>query len=494
MDRSGPLAAPLAAPLAGGGHAGDGAASGGGETRGEGKEAGESRASPGLGAGDDFSAAYRRNVRICMWISFCSTLTTQMAAGAFVDIYMFKVSGSNGLVGAVESARGVAQLLAAPLLGVLTDRMCRYRLARLQAVSRALPVALLALAVASDEIRLLFVAVPLFAVSNHFGSTVRGALMQDCLEDGSQRTRALSRNFSLQYVGQAAAPMLQALVLLCVGGLGAAGADETWQLPELRLTLVAGCLTYLAAEPASFAFRRAPPAVSAPAPSSAGPDGERLAQAGPLTGDGLGDWRQERVCRCLRGGWRKMWAIPILVEATFVMILVGSGLSVKFFPLFFVREFRLSPLGLCLLNVAEPLGVAAATSLNPWATRRLGAARYAVVLMVAAPLLLLGLTFAPWFPLVAPLFVLRTAVARSYIPLYQDIVFTCAPAEHRGKFSAMSAFRLSFFSASAFLGSWLADAYGSYRPAFLVTAVWQGACVLMFLPVVAWMPRVAGGR
>merc|ERR1712039_867846 len=103
--------------------------------------------------------------------------------------------------------------------------------------------------------------------------------------------------------------------------------------------------------------------------------------------------------------------------------------------------------------------------------------------------MLLGVTYFPTMALVAPTFVLRTGAARAYIPLYQSIVATCVPFEHRGKFAAMGAFRMSFFSASAFIGAWLSDTYHSYEPAFLVTAIWQFGCVLVFAPVVLWMPK-----
>lgn len=87
----------------------------------------------------DMARYRRRNVQICKWVNFWNTVSVNMAAGPFLDIYIFLVSNSNRTVGAVESARGVVQLLAAPFLGVLADRFDRYKLSRIQAVSRAVP-------------------------------------------------------------------------------------------------------------------------------------------------------------------------------------------------------------------------------------------------------------------------------------------------------------------------------------------------------------------
>lgn len=426
------------------------------------------------------------NVRVCMWVNFCSTVTTQMAAGPFLDIYMFKITGSNRFVGAVETARGIAQLLAAPFLGMLADRFDRYRLIKLQAILHAVPVALLATAIFLKLYQLLYLALPLFSVSNHFGNTVRAALLADNVEEG-RRTYVMSRNFSMVYVGQATGPILQVFVLLAMGaGAGSAGGEDRWQLPELRITLLAGCVVYFFAEPASFLFRSVPPAF---APSTASAS---LAREACIAGASelQSDWRQERVlqgCGCWTGV-PKMWATPVAVEATFFFILLGSGMSTKFYPLFFARDFGLTPFGLCLLGAAEPLGVAVLSRLNPCITRRLGRARTATLFMCLSPLLLLGVIKIPQIALVAPLFVLRTATARAYIPLFQAIVATCVPSRHRGKFAAFNAFRMSFFSASAFVGAWLADAYGSYRPAFFVTAIWQWACIVLFAPVLLWLP------
>mmetsp|Transcript_46234 Transcript_46234/g.91641 ORF Transcript_46234/g.91641 Transcript_46234/m.91641 type:complete len:471 (+) Transcript_46234:85-1497(+) len=423
----------------------------------------------------------RRNLQLITWINFGSTITMRMIAGPFLDIYLFKISGSNHLVGAVESVRGIVQLLAAPVLGLATDRFDRYKLIKVQAALHAMPTALMGIVIACNAYNLLFLALPLYSVSCHFGDTARMALLADNVEDGLQRTRAISRNFSMQYVGQAVAPLLQFFVLLAVG-YSHASRDEHWQLPELRRTLLAGSAIYLIAEPASLLLRVAPPTASAQTATQATntPEASR-----PQT-----DWRQERVMCC--GSWSglpKMWATPVAVEVTFFLILLGSGMSTKFYPLFFATDFGLSPLGLCMLQAAEPLGVAALTRLNPLIVKRLGRAQAATLFMAVSPILLLGITCMHQIALVAPIFVLRTATARAYIPLFQAIVATCVPSTHRGKFAALNAVRLSFFSANAFLGAMLADAYHSYRPAFVVTAIWQLACIALFIPVLVWLPR-----
>jgi len=423
----------------------------------------------------------RRNLQIITWINFGNTVTMQMLAGPFLDIYLFKITGSNHLVGAIESVRGIAQLVAAPVLGLITDRFDRYRLIKVQAVLHVLPTALMGILIACDAYRLLFLALPLYSVSCHLGNTTRGALLADNVEDGLQRTRALSRNFSMQYVGQAIAPLLQFVVLLSMGYSHGSSVNH-WQLPELRRTLLAGSAVYLIAEPASLLLRAVAPVVSA----------QTTAQATgtPEASQPQTDWRQERVMRC--GSWSglpKMWATPAAVEVTYFLVLCGSGMSTKFYPLFFATDFGMSPLGLCLLQSAEPLGVAALSRLNPLIVKQLGRAQTATLFMAISPIVLISITCMHQIALAAPVFVLRTATARAYIPLFQAIVATCVPSRHRGKFAALQAFRMSFFSASAFLGAMLADAYHSYRPAFVVTAIWQLACIVVFIPVLVWMPR-----
>mmetsp|Transcript_5641 Transcript_5641/g.15874 ORF Transcript_5641/g.15874 Transcript_5641/m.15874 type:complete len:489 (-) Transcript_5641:114-1580(-) len=446
---------------------------------------GDGARQPAIAVDDpDNARKYVRNVRICMWVGLFTTLTMQAATGAFLDIYMFKISGSNALVGGVESVRGIAQLIAAPFLGMLTDRVNRYRLAKLQAITRIVPISLLAYAVATDTRILLYIAMPIFAISSHLGDAVRQALLADNIPDGPDRTRVMSRIFSLRYVGTAASPLLQIIALFAVGGLGV-GEKEGWQLSELRLTLIVGCCIYLVAEPAQLFLRPVPPVPSLPAasPAAAGDAREVLAE------DCEVDWREDKVMTCWRGGVKKMWAVPILIELIFLLMIFGGGMSVKYFPLYFTSRFGLSPLALCILNFAEPVGVALLCQANHCVTRRLGRALYASILMFLCPCMIFGVAYLPTVLAVAPFFVLRTATGRAYIPLFQSIVATCVPFEHRGKFAALQAFRMSFFSASAFVGSYLADKYGSYQPAFLVTAAVQLCGTLLFVPVVVWMPK-----
>lgn len=191
-------------------------------------------------------------------------------------------------------------------------------------------------------------------------------------------------------------------------------------------------------------------------------------------------------------GVKKRWAIPVFVEATNVVGLLGSGMSVRYFPLFFARELGLTPLCLSLLGAAEQLGLAFLAQLTPSVARRFGRACASLLFIVTAPLLLLAMASLHRAWLAVPLFVLRTATARASIPLHHSIIATCVPAEHRGKFAGLLSLRTSLWSLSAFLGARLADRWGSYRPVFVATACWQlFPSAALFLPVVSWLPRTA---
>lgn len=120
-----------------------------------------------------------------MWMGLASTLFMQAAAGPFLHINM-----------AVESVCGVAQIVAACFLGTLADRVDRYRLARIQAVTRAIPVPLLAVVVAMDARQFLFLVMPLLAVSSHLGDAVRQALLVDNPGGGPGRAKAMFTSFS----------------------------------------------------------------------------------------------------------------------------------------------------------------------------------------------------------------------------------------------------------------------------------------------------------
>ena len=147
-------------------------------------------------------------------------------------------------------------------------------------------------------------------------------------------------------------------------------------------------------------------------------------------------------------------AIAALVAASDLLGAFASGMTVKFFAIFFLDQVRLSPAAVAGLGAACPCAVALASKLAQVVARRAGRVQVSLVTRLLDIALLLALAFLP--PDLAALLVLvhvcRTAVANSTRPLMRSILMEVVPKRYRGKANALESMSQFSWSGSAALG------------------------------------------
>lgn len=223
-----------------------------------------------------------------------------------------------------------------------------------------------------------------------------------------QRTLLLSRKEMLSWLGTAIGPLV-ALLLVNLH------TDTGWSVPLLQNVLSAGFVGYLLVEPAVFLLRptRAP-TCSDPANS-------------PLS---LPDWTQEVRC-----GVRKQWLVPIWTEIMWGGTQIAGSMSLKYVPLFFRKDFAMTPSWLMVLRVAENCSLATMNWATPFISSKLGRAWAAILFIFAGGALMLGVANLGIAWLAATLFILRTTFARANVPCVQSIIFESVLPRHRGRWT-----------------------------------------------------------
>mmetsp|Transcript_54315 Transcript_54315/g.151218 ORF Transcript_54315/g.151218 Transcript_54315/m.151218 type:complete len:228 (+) Transcript_54315:823-1506(+) len=166
--------------------------------------------------------------------------------------------------------------------------------------------------------------------------------------------------------------------------------------------------------------------------------------------------------------------------ATNLIMALGAGMTIKFFPVFFQQEGHVSPGTLnavfASLSGFTVLGTLAAQR----AAKRFGRLEVVVpctFLAVLATFLLGALRpfyEMPWVML--PLFVVRCTVMWSTSALKGSVVADYTPKSQRGRWKALNSISAVGWSGSATVGGWLIDHYG-YGPCFIITACFQALAV-----------------
>ena len=174
---------------------------------------------------------------------------------------------------------------------------------------------------------------------------------------------------------------------------------------------------------------------------------------------------------------------------------LASGMTIKFFPIFFMTILRLSPLRLSLLYFVTPL----MTTLFSQGTQKLGLlwGRIFATLFVKScgiSLLILLAALAVHRETITSnssnlstidnfilfVFVLRTASMNCSKGLTKSIIMDIVPKDQRGRWNALESINNATFSGSAILGGYLVEKYGFIHN-FLFTA---GLQFLAMFPLV----------
>ncbi|CAE7942861.1 unnamed protein product, partial [Symbiodinium sp. KB8] len=182
----------------------------------------------------------------------------------------------------------------------------------------------------------------------------------------------------------------------------------------------------------------------------------------PLASSEIGDRQCEKVC-----GVPKYLLIPGLIAAFNITFMLGGGITLKFYPLFYHREYGLSDVEICWIMAGYWNFTAVGTKLVGLLTR----CRRAVAVLT---LHLIGLALLFLFILTRPLtwslvcFELRPVFMNAHFALNTALTMDYALPKHRGRWAAVSSLNRATWAGSAAVGGVLVDQLG-FRASFAVT-------------------------
>ena len=185
-------------------------------------------------------------------------------------------------------------------------------------------------------------------------------------------------------------------------------------------------------------------------------------------------------------------AIPYILFTSEVLLALGSGMTIKFFPLFFRNEVGMSPVSVQLVYLISPLLMLPMAFAMQKVSKIVGRV---VVILVArvigiSCLVAMALLFQVWGIvnpfIICPIYIFRTAIMNSSYPLEESILMDSVPSHQRAKWKTLESISVAGWAGSAFVGGALADRYG-YQSTFFITAALQGigsVAIIFLLPLV----------
>lgn len=333
------------------------------------------------------------NVALLLLMRIVSGLHTSLWSGTVLASYLYVLMGSNAYAGYVEAAMGIANLVFALPAGYMADRFSRSGVIAVGGWCVPLAAGLTCTAVIIGVQRKQQQAVALLDATNTTGDGAPGlshelelpfwlfvaalgtwgfvqavqngaaqALFADSVPPG-ERTRFYMYSFVVFLVASTLGPIVS-IVMFVIHG-------NDWELPTLRNVFLAGMIVSLPNWLIMSFFsdkkmlEEAPPADSAPPAASAiladsghvAEEGHarrlsRAVAASPGRGDELeGDSRSRRLSRSrsnhsqfMQTQHRHAWAVRYIMFASSTLLGIGSGMTIKFFPLFFKNNCHMCAL------------------------------------------------------------------------------------------------------------------------------------------------------
>ena len=188
---------------------------------------------------------------------------------------------------------------------------------------------------------------------------------------------------------------------------------------------------------------------------------------------------------------RRRWIPYVLLTASIIMA-IGSGMTVKFFPLFFKDEVGMSPTQVQIVYVMVPLLMAVISGVGmKIAASGFGRVQTSLLLQFSGVSCLYAMVFFKDYldsrPYVlVPVYVIRTALMNAPYPLQESILMDFVPKNERARWKSLESIAQFGWCGSAALGGYFSDKW-DYTFTFFITALIQTVgtlCLVFLLPLV----------
>jgi MFS family permease len=176
-----------------------------------------------------------------------------------------------------------------------------------------------------------------------------------------------------------------------------------------------------------------------------------------------------------------------------LLIGFGAGMTIKFFPVFFMTIYTLTPILVQMIMAGTSILTGVTSIIAQRLSQRSGRAggRAAMIFTVqglATMCLFIIALYPPVFILI-PIFLARGSLMNASQPLSRSILMDVVPKKHRGIVNSVQALAWGlFWNVSAALGGFLIGSDNNFQLCFLITA---SIYVIGTLPILILVPLVS---
>lgn len=398
------------------------------------------------------------NVKLAFAFSFVTSLGRGIWMGNVLSAYIYYFSDkSNITLGQTSLAMGLTMTIFVFPAGIFADRFRRDILLK---VASVFGVASLAVILFGSNMLSIFVALSLWGFFQALTRPALESILADSLESGT-RSRVYTWLHLVRQFAESIGPFVSVLLFFIFG-------DE-WELPILKNVILVGILI-TACSIIIMEFFNDKKSLGSVSESIE----EEIIPTEEDNNNGLSSRLSTRKSTKL---------IPYLLVGSNVIIGVGAGMTIKYFPIFFIEVYNMRPMWVQVIMGVTAIFTGLSAMIAQKFSLKRGRPLMIFIVQLLATLCLFGLIFYPAVWLLIILFIARGSLMNSGQPLSRSILMDVVPKKNRGKWNSLETFAWGFFwNFSALIGGYLVGDTPS-------RVFWTFDVLISGDPLAGFMPR-----
>eukprot|EP01059_Diplonema_ambulator_P002512 TRINITY_DN12128_c1_g1_i1.p1 TRINITY_DN12128_c1_g1~~TRINITY_DN12128_c1_g1_i1.p1 ORF type:complete len:513 (+),score=137.94 TRINITY_DN12128_c1_g1_i1:40-1539(+) len=425
-----------------------------------------------------------RNTQLSVWYLLVVSLSNGVMLTGVVAIFIYMITGSsNRMVGYAEGFFGFCGLAPGLVGGYLSDKGRRDRVIRwsgygtLVGVSALIWLLFMCLLDGSFDDQLLtgtkmgsykFLAVcagvSLLYSGESIGDSASQALLADSLSTGS-RLQFMTTLQKYQSALYGTGPIVCLIIFAALG--------DKWSVTDLSIIIIVGLVIRLPCAVLCFYFNDD---FTLPSDSKAVTEEESTGMS-----------------------TKKHSLVPYYYFASDCLWCFGSGMTVKFFQIFFQDDLGMSPVAVMSVVAAQPFLVIPFTFLSTWLSLKIGRVQADILLWYCGISCLLAMAYIGSRggfnshiknrTAVLGLWFMRAGFLQSTAAIQNSIIMDYVPKKERAKWAALGSITAAGWCGSAAVGGALINLHG-YSFVFLTSSCFHVASTILRMPCLFLVPRV----
>ncbi len=391
----------------------------------------------------DFKS-YNKNVKLAMISSIFIMSSNGLLMSTIFSIFVKAIGGTDVLLGLVSFFGGIVLLLVLIPAGLLTDKMNRKYSLRFGSVFLFVGFVLFYL---SNNILEIFISYGIINIGNGFIRPSREALIADSVMT-NRREKIYGEIFFIQMTSNALGPLFAVFMFLIIG--------NNWAISTLKQVILVGVIALIIGIMILSLMDDK---------YSLGLESESdYVQKG--TDNNKKPGKNQKIIQIIKEN-----NIPLFIVALGVVIGIGAGMTVRFFPIFFKELYNLPPTVLNFMYFLNFILTGLIGILLAKSVKYIGKIESIILVQLIAIVCLVIIAMIPPLVIVIPIFLFRGAFMNSSQPVKNAIVMDLVRKKNRGIFQSLELLSQNFFwSLSAGVGGFLLEYY-NFPVLYITTAI-----------------------